>query len=134
MRFNDMIGRKLARVVLHPKKEGITFVFQDEFKRSFSVDGDCCSRSWIEHLEMPGDINGATLLDVQDSAPITQDHAEHDEENGGDSIEVYNTAFKTDRGEIILEYRNSSNGYYGGYLTDIKEHYDPVNEFGEVSP
>lgn len=94
------------------------FSFQDGFTRSFEVEGDCCSHSWIEHLEMPGDISGATLLSVEDSAPITQDHDEHDETNGGDCISVYNTSFKTDKGEIILEYRNSSNGYYGGYLVD----------------
>lgn len=114
----DMIGKKLASVSLNETKDRITFRFDDGSERAFGVEGDCCSSSWIEHLEMPGDVAGATLTAVTDSAPITQDHAEHDDENGGDSIEVYNTVFRTDRGDIVLEYRNSSNGYYGGYLVN----------------
>lgn len=115
MNFNNMLNRKLASVVLDKGRDVITFTFQDGFERRFSVEGDCCSSSWIEHLEMPPDIVGATLLSVEDSAPITQDHAEHDD---GGEISVYNTSFKTDRGEIVLEFRNSSNGYYGGWLVE----------------
>jgi hypothetical protein len=114
-----MLGRKLLSVAITDDGEVVTFEFQDGFSRSFAVGGDCCSCSWIEHLEMPNDVAGATLLSVQESAPITQDHDAHDEENGDDCIQVYNTSFRTDRGEIILEFRNSSNGYYGGYLVDV---------------
>ncbi len=116
--FKEMVGRKLRSVELTNGRSDIEFLFQDGYKAKFAVEGDCCSHSWIEHLELPGDIDGATVLSVEDSAPVSQDHPEHDEENddGGDSISVYNTSFKTDRGEIILEFRNSSNGYYGGSL------------------
>lgn len=118
MRFDDMIGKKLATVALSGDGGKITFVYEGGGERSFGVDGDCCSRSWIEHLELPTDVVGATLLSVEDSAPIVSDHPKHDEENGGDCIAVYNTCFRTDRGDIVLEYRNSSNGYYGGNLVD----------------
>ena len=115
--FEDMIGKKLSSVFLSQDKSTIAFSFQDGTEKRFGVMGDCCSCSWIEHLEMPGDIDGATLLSVNDSDEvITSDHNDHDEEHGDDCISVYNTRFATDRGEIVLEYRNSSNGYYGGYL------------------
>lgn len=116
--FSDMLNRTISAVKTSNRGQIVTFEFRDGGKRSFGVEGDCCSSSWIEHLEMPGDVSGARLLAVEDSAPITQDHPLHDDDG---EISVYNTAFKTDRGEIILEYRNSSNGYYGGYLVDIKE-------------
>jgi hypothetical protein len=115
--FKNMLNRKIASVALTCGGAEVTFTFEDGFERAFSTEGDCCSSSWIEHLEMPNDIVGATLLSVEHSAPITQDHPEHDD-NG--EIQVYNTSFKTDRGEIVLEYRNSSNGYYGGYLVDVR--------------
>lgn len=117
-REKDMTGKTLASVALSPEKDRITFAFQDGTSRSFGVEGDCCSSSWIEHLETPGDIVGAKVLSFDDSGPVTQDHPEHDEANGGDSISVYNTVVSTDRGDIVMEYRNSSNGYYGGYLVD----------------
>ena len=99
--FKDMLNRKLVAVELSASRETITFRFQGGFARNFGVEGDCCSNSWIEHLELPNDVAGATLLSVDEGGPITQDHPEHD-----------------DGGEIVLEYRNSSNGYYGGYLVD----------------
>jgi hypothetical protein len=112
-----MVGRKLSTVVLNKSRGRIVFKFADGCSQTFGVEGDCCSCSWIEHLEMPGNIDGATLLSVDDSGPITSDHDEHDGE-GPEFIQVYNTRFATDRGEIVLEFRNSSNGYYGGSLTD----------------
>ncbi len=117
MDFTNIIGRKLKAASLDSDKSSILFIFQDGFERRFGVEGECCSSSWIEHLEMPNDIDGAVLIAVNNGASITQDHNEHDD---GEDIKVYNTSFRTDRGEIVLEYRNSSNGYYGGYLVDIK--------------
>ncbi len=117
--FDNMIGKTLKSVTLDAARNHVTFAFADGFERSFGVEGDCCSNSWIEHLEAPADMSGATLLEVNDSAPVTQDHPEHDDNDGGFSeIQVYNVAFKTDRGDVILEFRNSSNGYYGGFLVD----------------
>jgi hypothetical protein len=114
--FTNMLNRKLAAVSLSADRQCITFVFEDGGTRSFGVEGDCCSSSWIEHLEIPENVAGAKLLSVEDSAPLTQDHDDHDDDG---EISVYNTAFRTDRGEVVLEYRNSSNGYYGGYLVDV---------------
>lgn len=118
-RFRDMIGRKLSTVTLNDDGAAVLFTFDEGPTARFDVEGDCCSTSWVEHLELPGNIKGATVLSVDDSVPITQDHSEHDEDNGGDSIQVYNTVFRTDRGDIVLEYRNSSNGYYGGSLVRL---------------
>ena len=131
--FDDMIGRTLTSVRLNAKCNRVTFCFEDGFARAFGVEGDCCSNSWIEHLELPRDVAGAKLLSVEDSNRITQDHPEHDEENGGEAVAVYNTRFLTDRGEIVLEYRNSSNGYYGGFLVDAavpEEAQSPSDEAG----
>lgn len=112
--FTNMLNRPLASVALNTSDE-VVFTFQDGGIRRFGVYGDCCSHSWIEHLEMPGPIAGARILSVEDSAPITQDHDQHDDDG---EISVYNTSFKTDRGAIVLEFRNSSNGFYGGFLVD----------------
>lgn len=74
------------------------------------VQGDCCSSSWIEHLEAPNDIAGATITGLTDSGSVEVTHADHE------CLQVYNTAIQTTRGEIVIEYRNSSNGYYGGWI------------------
>ena len=125
--FDNMINKKLDSVELSDDKETITFKFADGLKRKFGVEGNCYSSSWIEHLTTPDTVGGAVLVSVEESGGVPWDghdcdKVEKDEYGspvcGHDSLQVYNTRFRTDRGDIVLEYRNDSNGYYGGYLVD----------------
>lgn len=113
--IDSMIDRKLKSVLLNKYRDRVTFSFQEGPSQSFGVAGGCCSTSWIEHFEMPNDVDGAFIIKVEDGN-IIQDHEEHDPEGEWNVIKVYNTIFHTNRGSIVLEFRNSSNGYYGGYL------------------
>lgn len=124
--FDDMLNRRLASVTLSEDKERITFAFEDGGERAFGVEGDCCSSSWIEHLEMPPDLAGATLLSVEDGGGVdkTDDDALNPKGEYGrehECLQVYQTTFRTNRGDVTLEYRNSSNGYYGGYLVEVRQ-------------
>jgi hypothetical protein len=113
--FKKIVGKKIRTVTLDKSRDLITFTFMDDSAQKYTVKGDCCSYSWVEHLEMPhpDDIYQATILSVKDSESVcTENHPEHD------CLQVYHTSFVTDKGEIILEFRNSSNGYYGGYLVE----------------
>lgn len=79
----------------------------------FEVYGDCCSRSWVEHLTVPDDIAGASVIgadakDLDDKA--IDDHPDLD------CLQFYEESVRTNKGDIIIEFRNSSNGYYGGEL------------------
>lgn len=112
MNFDDIKGKTLAAVELNAARDKLTLRLADGTLRTYRVEGDCCSRSWIEHLETPGDIVGAVLLDVVDSGGITVPSGDYE------CLRVYNTTFRTNRGDVVLEYRNSSNGYYGGYLVE----------------
>lgn len=105
----------LSSIELDPSRERITFHFLGGAKCSFRVESDCCSSSWIEHLELPDDIRGAYVMDVVDSDGVIVDHPDHE------CLKVYNTRFRTTMGDIVLEFRNSSNGYYGGSLSDVSD-------------
>lgn len=109
--MNDMralFHRPIRAIEISLDKERITFHFTDG-DIYFETEGDCCSRSWIEHITIPPDIAGAEITATTELP--TTDHAD-----GWAHIQVYQTAFATNKGEIILEYRNASNGYYGGWL------------------
>lgn len=124
MDFKDIIGKQIESVILDSDKERIHFAFQDGYTRSYGVEGDCCSLSWIEHLEMPDNVKGATVLSIEDSGGVPFDGHEcvaydYDKTNkqndaagycGHDVLAVYNTRFRTDKGDIVLEYRNDSSG------------------------
>lgn len=75
------------------------------------ADGDCCSSTWIEHVEKPalGFPAVVVSVDALDRGP--------DEEQDYGRIAHYGCKITTDRGEIIIDYRNESNGYYGGNLS-----------------
>jgi len=112
--YDGMGGKPLASVKLNEDSSEITFAFQDGSSARFGVEGDCCSRSWIEHLTVPDDIAGAELVSVEDA------RIDRIEKSEFEYLQVYKTHFKTAKGDIILEYRNSSNGYYGGYLVRLR--------------
>lgn len=120
--FESLIGKTIASVGLTDDRSKFRIVFDEGTLRCYAVEGDCCSHSWIEHLETPDDLAGAVLLLVVNTDVVTSDHTAHDKENGGDGngISVYNTRFRTNRGDIVLEFRNSSpNIYYGGNLLEV---------------
>lgn len=115
--FGCIIGKIIASIVLNKTVDVVTFTFSDGTTKRYSTEGDCCSSSWIEHLEMPNDVAGATIMSVEDSGEIANPNRPGANE-GTDCLAVYNTRFRTSRGDVVLEYRNDSNGYYGGWLTD----------------
>lgn len=108
-----MQGRKILSVERsnYLGQDVIAFNFQDGHRQSFLVDGDCCSTSWIEHMEIPDDISGAVFYGYEESDPVEKSDPD------SECLKVYSSRFRTSKGDIALEYRNSSNGYYGGSLT-----------------
>lgn len=74
------------------------------------TDADCCSESWVESIETPARGFPATVFEVVE-VPMP------DPQDGPQEVTVaYGLRISTDKGEIVIEYRNSSNGYYGGWL------------------
>jgi hypothetical protein len=129
MKLKSLIGKIIDKLELNTQSDEFTITFTDGLYIKFGAEGDCCSHSWIEHLEAPNDVQGAIILDVSDGGSVAWDNHECEEGKnewgyiahtcGHDCLRVYNTRFDTDKGSVILEYRNDSNGYYGGNLTLI---------------
>lgn len=124
----NMVGRKLASVASLDGDTVLEVRFDDGSVSRYRVEGDCCSRSWIEHLTVPPDVAGATILRVTDSEGVDATPEQVAESNarpenreyGVDSLLVYQSAIETTRGAVVIEYRNDSNGYYGGYLKEVR--------------
>lgn len=88
------------------------------------ADGDCCSHTWIESVSMPARGFPAHVLKV--------DHLDMPDLGGGDEwseIAYYGLKIVTNQGDIIIDYRNESNGYYGGNLWFPKEDPDEYNYY-----
>lgn len=114
--LDALIGKRISEILINPGKDYLAFIFAWGAPDSvqYYADGDCCSQSWIEH------INGIEILSspalVTDVADRDMPEAEDNDEYN--CIRVYGWTIKTDRGYIDIEMRNSSNGYYGGMLME----------------
>lgn len=108
-----LVGKTIVAVALCLAKETLRFTVLDE-SRSFSFIygmcyGDCCSSTWVETVE-----SSARGLPAKVLAARELEMSRDPEDQEGSYIQFYGFLIETDQGAITLDYRNSSNGYYGG--------------------
>ena len=114
--WKDLVGKTIAAVTLHPNRERLVIEFTDGTTATGTTFADCCSETWIDDLTVPVDAVGAEVLRYAESEEVPQDCPSKNPPAWTDQVQVYNSSIVTSRGEIIIDYRNSSNGYYGGSL------------------
>ena len=111
------IGRVISKIECRPGGNSFC-IHTDKGPINGFVDADCCSNSWVDSIELPcDDINGAIILSIE--SPEERDCNRSGCKNPPeytDFIRAYQTLIRTSKGTIAIEYRNSSNGYYGGSL------------------
>jgi hypothetical protein len=117
----QLVGKTLTKVELAADKMAIRFTVDGETVVA-KCDADCCSHTWIESVEMPAGGLPATILGIGELT------LPQDQERDGELIQFYGLKLVTDKGDFVLDYRNESNGYYGGDLTWPGErHYGGVH-------
>lgn len=112
-----LIDKIIKDIKITASKDALLFI-TTEGDIAVEVQGDCCSNSWVESIELPGLGFPAKVISVDDL-----DMPDLGDIDGRDCIKYYGCKIITDRGEIIIDYRNESNGYYGGYLSWPDVHY-----------
>lgn len=90
----------------------------DKGTQYFNAKGDCCSQSWIEHVDVPKLSRWTKVVGyyevTMNDVSLYPDSKVYKEVP--DHLQIYQSVFKTNDGDIIVEHRNDSNGYYGGDL------------------
>lgn len=112
--LNPLVGKQITGVRVEKGGEKLAFD-TNAGQLSLEVTGDCCSHSWIEHIEGVRNLVGATVLSVSD-----RDMPGGIEDEEYEYLQFYGYDIKTDKGNFYFEFRNSSNGYYGGGLENYK--------------
>lgn len=111
MKKHPLVGHKIVAVHVASDKKAIRFDVEGHEPIVARADGDCCSESWVESLDTPGLLIGGTVAAVED---IDMPVSEQETEDG--LIQFYGCRITTTRGACVIDYRNESNGYYGGSL------------------
>lgn len=109
---NALLNKSIQSVKISPDRQALLFIDTNGGEYVVPVDADCCSHTWIESVELPAlgfpfDIIKFDDLDLPGS---DDNHPEHD------CLQVYGVKLTTSKGDMVIDFRNSSNGYYGGSI------------------
>jgi hypothetical protein len=107
---NVLVGRVLTGVQIAEDKEALRFL-TDGGEVIARCDADCCSHTWVESVDLPARGFPALVPSVEN----IELNADKDTQDG--ELQFYGCKIATDKGDIIIDYRNESNGYYGGSLS-----------------
>lgn len=108
--LKKLIGKHISAI--YQDSCNIVFKFGNGEILSMYAYAECCSDTWIETVEIiPGAV-GATVTEIKEETFVATDDPIHD------CLKSYQTRIRTLSGDIVIEYRNASNGYYGGELEE----------------
>jgi hypothetical protein len=114
MKAHILVGKTINEIEVQGDREALLVDCGPSGTIRATTYGDCCSTTWIESVEEPALGFPALVLSVTDLAmPETGVH-KHREYT--DVVSYYGLKIVTDRGDIVVDFRNDSNGYYGGSL------------------
>ncbi len=124
--FEPMVGKTITDALINQNRDVMMWKV-DGVWYSLNAYGDCCSDSWFEHCDNALVFDNAKFLEYENV--------------GGDSwednynlIQVNMIKVKTDKGHCTIEFRNSSNGYYSGWV-EVREEplvMEPGTEFKKI--
>jgi hypothetical protein len=112
--MKELLGKRITGMEIDTSQQDyLRFHIDGEEAVIYEAYGDCCSQSWFYSVSDPQVLLGEVVREIEDVA--MPDETEQD----GEYIKYYGIALRTDKGICRIEYRNSSNGYYGGSLQQV---------------
>lgn len=109
--INPLVGKTISAIQISSDGRAMRFMISDGSEVMVLADAECCSTTWIEHISLPAGGFPAIVLKVEDIE--MPDLGSPSKEA---FMQYYGLSVKTNRGDMVIDYRNESNGYYGGRL------------------
>ena len=110
-----LVGKTIVGYSLDDAGERLVLILQDAKPVTLETYGDCCSQTWIESLDAPEALLGV-VTDVEDIAMPDLGNIDGTRHTVVEEVAYYGLKITTDKGRCVIDYRNDSNGYYGGLL------------------
>lgn len=110
MEKQEFVGKIIKEVYINDDATTVAFLFDNKDLIAFDVEGDCCSRSYLEDIFNKYQLLGSLITSIEE--------IDIGQKSSGDYTEIKYHAVKihTENGICQFEFRNESNGYYDGYL------------------
>jgi len=112
--MKELLNKIIKNIFISEGESHIKFILSDNSEMIYATNGDCCSETWFS------DFTGIDCLINEEIFEIEELELPYDGEmllaqrSRQEEDKLYGYCFKTQKGYATLEYRNSSNGYYGG--------------------
>lgn len=112
--MRELIGKKIKSAYISADHTTLGFLLEDGEKLVYYTVGDCCSISWVEHCSNSDSLalKSGKVIDIQqlNVGTVSNDEAY-------EVIQCYGVTLSFEYGAAFeFEFRNSSNGYYSGWI------------------
>jgi len=118
--MNELVDKTIREIYIDEQcQEYLKFV-TDEGILIFEAQGDCCSESWFADVICINALLDAKV-NVVEEVDMPGVESSEDSRCRQEWDCVYGYKFQTSKGWADIVFRNSSNGYYGGWLEYMSE-------------
>lgn len=117
--MKELVGRIITGIRVAPDQSELLFD-TDKGPVKYSTEADCCSESWFADITGVHAIIGAQVRQAEE----VENMAHYNVEDGRTRQEydsAYGWKLTTDKGHADIVFRNSSNGYYGGWMNKASD-------------
>lgn len=131
LELEELVGKTVHQVLTDDDKVFWRFV-TEQGNVDYYCFADCCSESWVNHIADLDTLIGQRVEEVEQINLFALLGAQP-EPTRQSVDEVMFHRVRTNKGICVIEFRNSSNGYYGGSfardaIDDVKYPLSPVTE------
>ena len=109
-----LVGKTIEHAEIDVIGESICFHLKGGKSVVLDVEAECCSYTWIESIDAPhallGTVTSVERIDMPEGS-ISRINPDCNE-----CLQYYGLKITTTSGIAVIDYRNDSNGYYGGDL------------------
>jgi hypothetical protein len=106
----ELIDKEINAILINEDKTILHFITKSGDEYSYYTNGECCSNSWYEHFNGLNYILKNKILYVENIGVGEIKNSDYD------LTQIYCINLKTEKGICSIEFRNESNGFYGGSI------------------
>lgn len=129
--MKDLIGKTINKIWI--SSDDTILVFDtDSGLIGYETQGDCCSSSWFESITGVEALLGQTVqTETQIDMPEPKER-EYKNDHYCEALQDYGEKLTTQKGYIDIVYRNSSNGFFGGWI-NLMSSIPDIQDFKEIT-
>lgn len=113
--MKELMGKTIEAIFVGEGEHEITFK-TDTGYLTYIADGDCCSETWFADILGVSALIGGTVTSVEEAEIVHDDDGSRTRQ---EYDKVYGFKITTNKGYADIAFRNSSNGYYGGWIDGV---------------